>query len=95
MSRQREQFVELSESQEQVIETIMAETNCPKDFECYRSKFENLCPARHLPRTNLIECQSGPWHKCLMSVAYGDKMRVCGCRLRNYVAAELEIRHTF
>jgi hypothetical protein len=82
--------VELSESQERVIETIMAETSCPKDFECYRLKFEKLCPVRQLAGTNLIECQSGRGQECPMSTVYGQKKLVCGCKLRNYVAAELE-----
>ena len=82
--------MELSASQRRVIETIMAETSCPKGFECYGSKFEKLCPVRQLAGTNLVECQSVTGQECPMSVAYGEERLVCGCQLRNYVAVELE-----
>ena len=91
MAENKEQLVELSESQEQVIETIMAETSCPKDFECYRLGFEKLCSARRLTGTNLIECQSQTGRKCLMSTVYGQQKLVCGCQLRNFAAVELEM----
>jgi len=28
------------------IEQIMADMNCPKDFECYKSGFDTLCKQR-------------------------------------------------
>ena len=90
MSMQKEQLVELSASHIRVIETIMSERSCPKGFECYGSKFEKLCPARHLVGTNLVECQSVTGQECPMSIAYGKEKLVCGCQLRNYVAVELE-----
>ena len=74
-----------------VIDTIMDETSCPRDFECYRSRFEKLCPVRKLVGTNLIECQSGRGQECLMSTVYGQQKLVCGCQLRSFAAVELEI----
>jgi hypothetical protein len=81
--------VELTESQERVIKAIMAETDCSKGFECYESKFEDLCAVHRRFGTDLIECQAENGQNCPMSFIFGHETRFCRCKVRKHTAIDL------
>jgi hypothetical protein len=82
--------VELSAAQEQEIKGIMADSECPKGFECYASKFEGVCPIGRRYGTDLIECKSPNGQHCPMSFVFGHNLRFCRCKLRKYAAFQLQ-----
>ena len=81
--------MESTEDQGLDIAAIMAEMSCDKGFECYKSKFEDLCPAHQQFETNLLECQAANGQDCPMSYTFAGDMLICRCPLRKYLACEL------
>ncbi len=71
---------------------IMSSLECPKDFECYKQGFENLCIAEDVGVENYIECLEARPHKCSFSTPYGPYGAIvyCSCPLRVYICKNLE-----
>jgi len=80
--------MELTTEQETDVQKIMAETDCPRNFRCYKSGFEKLTPVKVLSATG-IECLKARESFCRMSVSFGMNTMLCECPLRKYVALEL------
>ena len=72
------------------IEQIMADMNCPKDFECYTSGFDNLCKANNNGTYSYADCLEDR-SKCMCEfiLTYGYGV-LCRCPLRVYIAKNLE-----
>lgn len=75
--------------QKEHIEKIMGEMTCPKDFECYKSGFSNLCRAKDIGLKSLIMCLEKDGWKCGFSSCLGD-ICLCRCSLRAYIAGALK-----
>ena len=59
---------------------------CSKDYQCYTSSLENLCPVKGVGAFDTIKCISEDAQCCGLSFgAIGD--RYCNCPLRRYIAA--------
>ncbi len=71
------------------IKEIMGEMNCPKDFICYRSGFENLCRAEDVGRKSLLKCLEQNPEECRFSLPIGLTF-YCQCPLRVYIARKIE-----
>ncbi len=67
------------------IEKIISEMECPKNFICYESGFENLGNIKLIADGERIECLGGEQLKCKYALCYG-KLTICQCPLRNYIA---------
>ncbi len=77
------------EELEKGIAEIIGELQCPKDFKCYRSGFENLCKARNIGVELFLECLEEIPQKCKFSLMIG-RSYLCECPLRNYIFKKLK-----
>lgn len=80
--------MEINEKHKSRIEELINEKKCPKDFECYRSGFENLCKAKDIGLKGVVECLEEDPHKCKFSICFGYSW-FCSCAIRVYAAKEL------
>ncbi|MHC4912811.1 MAG: hypothetical protein ACYTE5_07385 [Planctomycetota bacterium] len=73
------------------VEQIIAQMECGKDFECYRSGLERLCKARDDGLKNYVRCleEHNVSLDCRFSLWFGDGM-LCKCPLRIYIAKRLK-----
>jgi len=74
------------------IEKIMADSQCPADFACYRSGFEDVCRAKDAGLDGFAYCLEEPAEaqRCRFSLSFGYRF-LCKCRLRIYAARHLGI----
>jgi hypothetical protein len=77
--------MEISEEQKKQIEEIISKKECPKDFQCYKSGFDNLCRAKIFMDGNLVECFDKDASSCKFSHHFGLGY-FCKCSLRRYIA---------
>lgn len=70
------------------IEEIIDGLKCPKDFNCYRTNYEELCKAEFVRKTKLLYCLEKNPTGCKFSLLNEDKY-YCQCPLRIYIAAKL------
>ncbi len=84
-----EKRMELTPEQNRRIRAIMAELDCPKDFTCYKSKFDDLTPVEAFPGNSMVECRRVDPSTCPMAFTFGIGKGFCTCPLRKYVALEL------
>ncbi|HUU49944.1 MAG TPA: hypothetical protein VMW81_03165 [Nitrospinota bacterium] len=83
-------YTKLQKEQKRRIEKIIARMECPKDFICYKSGFENLCEARDVGLESFLEClEKNPW-ECTFSISFGTAY-YCRCPLRFYIIKELKV----
>jgi hypothetical protein len=78
----------LEKDHKKAIEEIIHGMKCPKDFECYNSRFESLCKAKDTDLESYIECLDEEAYKCEFSLTFGSSY-LCRCPLRIYIAREL------
>ena len=80
----------MREDYKRQIKEILGGTQCPKDFQCYKSGFENLCKAKDIGLESLLECLEEEVPKgCKFSIHFGDSY-FCHCPLRVYIAKKLK-----
>jgi len=77
--------MEITQEHRTQIEEIISDMECPKDFKCYTSGFEDLCKAKIFQDGDLIECVETCSWLCKLSFAFG-RGYFCKCPLRKYVA---------
>ncbi len=73
------------------VEQIIAQMECVKDFECYKSGFERLCKVRNGGLKGHVWCmeERNVSLNCRFSLWFGDGM-LCKCPLRVYIAKRLK-----
>ena len=77
----------MDEAQKKEIEKIIRHFECPKDFKCYKSGFENLCKAKDVGAESFLICLDEKALTCkFISVKRGY---VCECPLRIYISKKL------
>jgi hypothetical protein len=88
--------MELTAGQEADVQGIMAEMDCPKDFPCYESGFEDLAPVKAFSGTDVIACLNQTQSDCPKSFEFGSTtmlhecpLMLCECPLRKYVSLNL------
>jgi hypothetical protein len=86
----RENRVE--EKHKKKIEEIMAEMECEKDFECYKSEFNDICKAKNSGIYSYVDCleEMQEARLCQFSLSFGEGF-LCKCPLRVYIAKNLKI----
>lgn len=77
--------MELSPQEVKEIEAIMDKIDCPLDFQCYKSGFEELCGSPMVDSGKLVGCHDDNAAACHFSVPFGSES-LCACPLRLYVA---------
>jgi len=70
------------------IEEIKGEINCPQNYKCIESGYENLCKTQDIRTEPYIECLDEHPDKCSFSIRFGSSYW-CKCPLRIYIAEEL------
>ena len=71
------------------IAEIIESLQCSKNFECYKSGFENLCKAKDFGADLFLECLEPSPEKCKFSSDL-ESFRLCQCPLRVYIAKNLK-----
>lgn len=84
--------MDISDKHNLEIKKIMAESQCPVDFACYKSKFENVCKAKDMGIEGFAYCLEEPdeARRCRFSLSFGYRY-LCKCRLRIYAARHLDV----
>ena len=83
---QRDKLVmEITQEHRTQIEEIISGMECPKDFKCYESGFENLRRAKIFREAKLVECFEKTSLSCKLSHHFGLGY-FCKCSLRRYIA---------
>jgi hypothetical protein len=84
--------MEISEKHQQEINQIIAGIECPKDFACCQSGFEEMCKVKDIGLEDYFECSEEVTKLplCTFSLSYGYSY-LCRCPLRIYLARNLRI----
>ena len=80
--------MEIAKEQERQIERIAGDTECPSDFVCSTSKFEDLCKIRLIANGQLVECLEENIGRGKFKLPFGNSY-LCKCPLRRYIAKNL------
>jgi len=79
----------LTKVQKSEVEQIISSMKCPKDFACFHSDFERLCPVKDVGLNHRVCMGTAKDRVCKFTVPFeGDYL--CGCPLRSYIATRLE-----
>ena len=70
------------------IEVIMGDMQCPKNFKCAESGFEDLCKAKDVGLDSYLKCLESNPSNCNFALSYGYK-HFCQCPLRVFLAKKL------
>ena len=79
----------MDERTKKELEEIIGEMECPKDFKCCESGFENLCRAKDIGVELFLECLEETPQNCKFSVMIG-RSYLCQCPLRYYIFKRLK-----
>jgi hypothetical protein len=71
------------------IEEIIRGMECPRDFKCYKSGFEDIPKAEIFNEGELVECLEKNSPPCILSFGFGFG-RFCKCHLRRYIAQNFD-----
>jgi len=71
------------------IEEMTGNIECPKNFKCVESGFENLCKAKDFGLDAYLECLEEDPQKCKFALPFGNGY-FCQCPLRVYLAKKLK-----
>ena len=77
--------MEIIQENKTQIEEIISGMECPKDFVCYESGFENLCKVKIFQDGELVECLDESSQSCKFGFHFGLGY-FCRCPLRRYIA---------
>lgn len=70
------------------MERIIGSMKCSKDFECFKSGFQNLCKVNNIGDGKIIECSPENQGACEYRFSLMNK-NFCKCQLRHYIARYL------
>jgi hypothetical protein len=82
--------MDITQEHELQIQEIMSRMQCSKDFECYKSRFENLCEVRILCDGKLVKCLDENGQICEFGFSFGSGL-FCKCPLRKYITENFKI----
>ena len=77
--------MEITQDHKTQIEEIITGMDCPKDFKCYKSGFEDLSKIQIFRDGDLVECSGERSQFCKFSFHFGFGY-FCRCPLRKYIA---------
>ncbi len=71
-----------------MIQEIMGEMQCPKDFKCAKYGFALLCKVKNHWQRDLLDCLEPNPSDCTFVLSLNDSY-VCECPLRVYIKKKL------
>jgi hypothetical protein len=77
--------MEITQEHDSKIQEIMKDMQCHRDFECYKSGFENLSKIGIVGDAKLVECLEKRAITCEFGFTFGLGY-ICKCPLRYYIA---------
>ena len=77
--------MEITQEHKGHIEQIIGEMECPKNFKCYESGFDNLGNIKLIADGERVECLGENQLRCKFALFYGS-LTLCQCPIRNYIA---------
>ena len=80
--------MEIGTETKRQIEEIISTIECQKDFECYKSGFQNLTKVKSFEPQDLVECLGENPQQCQFSFPFGNGY-FCKCPVRAYIAQKL------
>lgn len=80
--------MDLTGRQKAEIEKIMASMDCPGNFKCFKSDFQNMCKAEYNGLGDFANCLEKRGTLCKFRLPFGFAI-FCTCPLRVYIAKEL------
>jgi len=80
----------MDEEQKQTIEAIIRDFECPKDFKCWKSGFQELCKASIGGIDDYLDCLDETAASCTFYRPFGGR-RFCQCPLRHHLAKNLDM----
>jgi len=83
--------MEIARVHQRQIKEIINRMNCTKDFECYKSGFENLCKVEDMGIEDTVVCLNTSPKACGFSLPLEPDRRICLCPLRTYIAKKFNI----
>ena len=78
----------MNEEIRQKIEEIMRQMDCPKNFKCIETGFEQLCKARDTYLENYLDCLDGNPKLCDFALSFGYSY-FCHCPLRVFITKQV------
>jgi hypothetical protein len=79
----------MKEEDRRKIDEIIGQFNCPKNFKCAASGFDNLCKAKDIGVDTHLLCLDKAPALCRFSLK-ADLEYLCSCPLRIYLAKHLK-----
>ena len=79
----------MEEKVREAIEAIMAQMQCPANFECVESEFQVLCKAEDFGLERYVECLEHNAKLCKFAVSFGVGY-LCRCPMRVHLSKELK-----
>jgi hypothetical protein len=70
--------------EEEKLKDIINGMECPKDFICYETGFQDLCKAKKVGIESYLKCLEKDPELCKFSISFGE-IHFCSCPLRVYV----------
>lgn len=80
--------MEITKEHAMQIERIASYMECPNDFVCRTSEYENLCKIRLIASDQLVECLEKNARIGKFELPFGNST-LCKCPLRRYIAKNL------
>lgn len=77
--------MQLGKEYKRQIEELIGVMECPKDFVCYKSEFENLAKVRIIGDAKLVECLEKSPQASEFGFSF-EHESFCKCPLRCYIA---------
>lgn len=77
--------MEIAQEYDNKIQDIIRDMQCPTDFECYKSGFENLSRAAIVGNAIKVVCLEEKAKTCNYGLSSGYGY-ICKCPVRNYIA---------
>ena len=68
-----------------IIELLKDGIRCPKNFSCYKSKYESVCKAGFVGKLGVLCCLEENPQECIFSLLSNEKY-YCQCTIRKYLA---------
>jgi len=79
----------MDEDIRQKIEEMIGHMKCPKNFNCTKNGFTDLCRAKDFGLDNYLECLEDSPPPCTFALPFGEA-HFCQCPLRVYIAKKLK-----
>jgi hypothetical protein len=77
--------MEIAQEHDSKIQEIIRGMQCHRDFECYKSGFENLSSVGIVGDAIKVVCLEEKGKTCNYGLSFGHSY-ICKCPLRNYIA---------